>query len=56
MELEVLSKFIKLGIEIIEVPIKYEGRSYSEGKKIKLSDALNIAFKMIKYSKLNLFS
>ena len=56
MELEVLSKFIKLGIRIIEVPIKYEGRSYSEGKKIKLSDALNIAFKMIKYSKLNLFS
>ena len=56
MELEVLSKFIKLGIEIIEVPIKYEGRSYSEGKKIKLSDALNIGFKMIKYSKLNLFS
>ena len=56
MDVEVLSKFIKLGIEIIEVPIKYEGRSYSEGKKIKLSDALNIAFKMIKYSKLNLFS
>ena len=56
MELEVLSKFIKLGVEIIEVPIKYEGRSYSEGKKIKFSDALNIAYKMIKYSKLNLFS
>ncbi len=56
MELEVLSKFIKLDIDIIEVPIKYEGRSYSDGKKIKLSDALNIAFKILRYCKFNLFS
>ena len=51
IEVEVLSKFLKLNREIIEIPISYFGRSYEEGKKIMLSDGLNIAYKIVKYSK-----
>ena len=39
IEVEVLSKYLKLYSNIIEVPISYEGRQYSEGKKIKIYDA-----------------
>ena len=47
---EVTSKISKLGHEIYEVPISYNGRSYSEGKKIGLKDAF-IAFKtLLKYN------
>ena len=56
IEVEVLSKFIKNKIDIIEVPIRYEGRSYEDGKKIKLSDGIKIFFKILKYSKLNIFN
>ena len=56
IEVEVLSKFIKHNIPIIEVPIRYEGRSYEDGKKIKLKDGVKIFLKILKYSKLNLFS
>lgn len=49
IEIEVLSKAIKNGLKIIEIPIKYEARSYEEGKKIIFKDALNIFFKIFKY-------
>lgn len=55
IEVEVLSKYLKLYSNIIEVPISYEGRQYSEGKKIKIYDGLNILYKIIIYSKLNPF-
>ena len=55
IEVEVLSKFIKNEIEIIEVPIRYQGRSYEDGKKIKLSDGIKIFFKILKYCKINIF-
>ena len=55
IEVEVLSKYLKLYSNIIEVPISYEGRQYIEGKKIKISDGLNILYKIIIYSKLNPF-
>lgn len=51
IEVEVLSKFLKSNKEIIEIPISYAGRSYEEGKKITLSDGLNIAYKILIYSK-----
>ena len=53
IEVEVLSKFLKLGHEINEVPIKYDARSYENGKKIKLKDAVQIFIKIIKYCKYN---
>ena len=33
---------IKTGNEIIEIPISYEGRLYSEGKKIRFYDGQRI--------------
>ena len=49
IEVEVLSKFLKTGNQIREVPIKYSARSYQQGKKIKFKDALVILQKIVKY-------
>lgn len=49
IEIEILSKFLKLKRNIIEIPIDYKGRTYSAGKKIKLIDGLNIFIKIFKY-------
>lgn len=49
IEIEVLSKFLKYKKSIIEVPIKYEGRSYDQGKKIKTSDGFKYLLSTIKY-------
>lgn len=54
IEIEILSKAIRRKLSIIEVPISYNGRKYSEGKKIKLKDGLNILFKILKYSKFSI--
>ena len=48
-EIEILSKFLKTKNKIKEVPIKYEGRTYSEGKKIKTSDGFKYLFNTLKY-------
>ena len=50
IEIELLSKFLKFNKSIIEVPIKYQGRSYLEGKKIKTLDGLKYLFSTIKYT------
>ena len=55
IEIEVLSNAVRKGIFIIEVPIKYEARSYVDGKKIKLTDAFKILLKIISSSKLYYF-
>lgn len=47
-EIEVLGEFLKINKQIIEVPIKYEGRSYDEGKKIKTADGFRYIFWMFK--------
>ena len=50
VEIEILAKYLKShNPEIIEVPIKYEGRSYEEGKKIKFLDGLIYLFKIFTY-------
>ena len=51
-EVEVLSKYIRSGGKILETPIKYRGRTYEDGKKIRIKDGLNILFKIIKFSKI----
>ena len=55
IEVEILSKNLKMGHKILEVPIGYSGRTYEEGKKIKATDAFSIFYKILKYSKLNFF-
>ena len=49
IEIEILSKFLKTNNKIKEVPIKYEARSYSEGKKIKTVDGFMYLFNTLKY-------
>jgi len=49
IEIELLSKFLKFNRSIFEVPIKYEGRSYSEGKKIKSKDGILYLINTVKY-------
>lgn len=49
IEIEILSKFLKFNRSILEVPIKYHGRSYADGKKIKTSDGFKYLFNTLKY-------
>ena len=46
---EITSKISKLREEIIEIPIKYQGRSYKEGKKIKFIDGIKALIVLFKY-------
>jgi glycosyltransferase involved in cell wall biosynthesis len=39
-EIEVTAKVAKLGVSIYEVPISYHGRTYEQGKKIGMKDAI----------------
>ena len=49
IEIEMLSKFLKYNRHTLEVPISYEGRSYEEGKKIKVSDGIMYIVNTLKY-------
>ena len=50
IEPEITIKLSKLNSIFYEVPISYRGRSYEEGKKIKLKDAFVAIYCLIKYS------
>jgi glycosyltransferase involved in cell wall biosynthesis len=49
IEIEMLSRFLKTSDQIVEVPISYKGRSYKEGKKIKLQDGFLYLINTVKY-------
>jgi len=49
IEIELLSKFLKKHKSIKEYPISYDGRSYEDGKKIKLIDGVLYLVNTIKY-------
>jgi len=49
VEVEIVAKFLKSSRELFEVPIKYHGRSYEEGKKITFIDGLKYIIKTVKY-------
>ncbi len=40
IEIEIVAKAAKKGLRILEVPVSYHPRSYSEGKKIRCKDGL----------------
>jgi glycosyltransferase involved in cell wall biosynthesis len=46
---EVTTKLSRLGIDILELPIEYFGRTYKEGKKIKMIDGVKALITLIKY-------
>lgn len=48
-EPEVTAKLLKRRIRIFEVPISFNPREYSEGKKIGLGDAFMAAWTLLKY-------
>lgn len=48
-EPEITSKLLKRKIRIFEVPISFNPREYSEGKKIGLKDAFEAVWTLLKY-------
>ena len=46
---EMTTKISKLKEKIIEVPISYKGRSFDEGKKIRLKDFFIAIFTLVKF-------
>lgn len=48
-EPEITTKIIKAGYKIIEVPIKYYPRDFSQGKKINWRDGIHAVKTLIKY-------
>lgn len=49
-EIEVTAKVAKLGAAIYEVPISYYGRTYSEGKKIGIKDAVAAFWYVLRFN------
>ncbi len=48
-EPEITAKILKAGYKIVEVPINYKGRSFSEGKKITWVDGISALYTLIKF-------
>lgn len=48
-EPEITAKILKAHYKIVEVPINYKGRSFSEGKKITWVDGISALYTLIKY-------
>lgn len=46
---ELVSKILKQGIEIIEVPINFYGRNKKQGKKIGIHDGFDCTYMLLKY-------
>lgn len=48
IEVEIVTKAIRNKLRIVEIPISYHPRSYSEGKKIRLRDGMWAALNILK--------
>jgi glycosyltransferase involved in cell wall biosynthesis len=48
-EPEITAKILKKGVRVYEVPISYNGREWTEGKKIKWTDGPHALWILIKY-------
>lgn len=46
---EITAKILKRGYRIYEVPISYNGREYTEGKKINWRDGVTVMWTLLKY-------
>jgi glycosyltransferase involved in cell wall biosynthesis len=49
-EPEITAKVAKMGCHVLEVPISYSGRDYSEGKKISWKDGIAALYWIIKFN------
>lgn len=52
-EPEITAKLLKKKIKIIEVPIKYDGREFDQGKKISWKDGFAAVWALIKFRFIN---
>jgi glycosyltransferase involved in cell wall biosynthesis len=52
-EPEFTAKVLKRGVRVFEVPISFNPRDYSEGKKIKIEDAFAAVWTLFKYRFVN---
>ena len=50
LEAEITAKVFKRNLRMIEIPIGYERRSKSEGKKLRLKDGLVACYALMKYT------
>jgi hypothetical protein len=48
-EPEITAKILKRRVRIFEVPISFNPRGYAEGKKIKIKDAFEALWTLVKY-------
>ena len=53
IEPEITIKLAKKKFKFFEVPISYNGRSYEEGKKIRLRDAFSAVYCIFRYKFFN---
>jgi len=49
IEVEIICKALRKGLRIKEAHVSYHPRSYKEGKKIRINDAFQAIFAMLKY-------
>jgi len=55
IEIEIIAKYLKMNSpKIIEVPIRYNGRTFEEGKKINIQDGIQYIIKILYYKFLRL--
>ncbi len=48
-EPEITAKLLRRGVKIVEVPIRYKGREFAEGKKITWKDGFSALWTLIRY-------
>jgi len=48
-EPEITAKVAARGVRVYEVPVRYRGRTYAEGKKIGFKDAVEAVWVIVKY-------
>jgi len=48
-EPELTIKLARRGVALYEIPIRYRGRTYEEGKKIRATDAVGMLFAIVNY-------
>lgn len=46
---EITAKIARAGHRVVEVPVRYQGRSYAEGKKIRWRDGLAVVAAIFRY-------
>jgi glycosyltransferase involved in cell wall biosynthesis len=49
IDAEIVAKSLKKNLRLLEIPVTYHPRTYSEGKKIRWKDGVHAIFSIIKY-------